>query len=239
MNFPISFQPAVPAHEPIPNFDRLAHLYRWMEYSTFGPWLARCRFHFLRELAGYRRGLVFGDGDGRFTARLLAANPGINIEAIDSSEAMLFTLLQRAGHSAERVRAHCMDARAWEPHNGTYDLVVTHFFLDCLGTVEVEALARRVRTVAVPSARWVVSEFAIPEGWFGKLVARPSIWILYRAFGFLTGLGVSRLPDHHAALREAGFILEERLSWLNGLLTSEIWRVAPDLLESSSMLQVC
>ena len=66
---------------PPPDFDRLARLYRWMEYLTFGPWLQRCRSAFLGGIANSRRALVLGDGDGRFTARLLADCPAIRIDA--------------------------------------------------------------------------------------------------------------------------------------------------------------
>jgi ubiquinone/menaquinone biosynthesis C-methylase UbiE len=201
----------------------MAHAYRWMEYFTFGPWLERCRCAFLTDLAGCRRALVFGDGDGRFTAQLLATNPNIKIDAVDSSPTMLRALLRRAGCNSDRVHSACIDAREWRPRNATYDLVVTHFFLDCLNADEIEALAERVRGVTSSSARWVVSEFAIPNGWFGRLLAAPLVWVLYRAFGLLTGLSVRRLPDFHAALRKAGFMLEARRSWLHGLLVSEIW----------------
>ena len=223
MNRAISFQPAAEAHESTPNFDRLARFYRWMEYLTFGPCLQRCRGAYLAELTECRRGLVFGDGDGRFTAKLLRANQAIEIDAVDSSGAMLRALLHRAGRNADRVRIHCIDARRWEPHDATYDLVVTHFFLDCLRPEEVEALAARVRDMASPAARWVVSEFAIPSGWFGRLIAGPVVRMLYRAFGLLTGLRVRTLPDHTAALRQSGFKLQERRRWLCGLLASEIW----------------
>ena len=125
--------------------------------------------------------------------------------------------------------ANCIDVRDWEPREAGFDLVVTHFFLDCLDSEEIEALAERVRSAVSPAARWVVSEFAIPEGWFGRYVAGPLVWMLYRAFGCLTGLGVRTLPDHHAALRKAGFRPKERRSWLNGLLINEIWSVPPRL----------
>lgn len=208
---------------PTPNFDRLVHAYRYMEYFTFGPCLERCRRAFLPELTGCRRALVFGDGDGRFTAHLLAANPDIKIDAVDSSAAMLRALLRRAGRNADRVRTGCIDARAWEPQDAIYDLVATHFFLDCLSAEEIEVLAGCVRGAASPAAQWVVSEFAVPAGWFGKLVAAPLVSVLYLAFGLLTGLRVRRLPDYHVALEKAGFMLKERRSWLKGLLVSEIW----------------
>ena len=206
-----------------PDFDRLARLYRWMELVTFGPWLERCRFSFLGDLASCRRALAMGDGDGRFTARLTSLNSLIEVDAVDTSSAMLRELLRRAGSCAARVQVHCADARLWQPANPPYDLVATHFFLDCLTGDEVRFLAEKMGSDMLPSALWVVSEFATPEGVFGRWVARPVVWLLYRAFGLLTGLSIRTLPDHAAALRAAGFTLRERRAFLGGLLAAEIW----------------
>jgi SAM-dependent methyltransferase len=207
-----------------PNFDRLVKLYFWMELSTFGPFLSRCRQAFLSELVSARRAVVLGDGDGRFTAELLRVNSHVRIDAVDASPAMLHALLHRAGQNAGRVSAHCADARNWPPANPPFDLVVSHFFLDCLTTEEIRALAMKVHDAVSPSAMWIVSEFAVPHSWFGRWVAHPLISLLYRAFGLLTGLKIRSLPDHHGALRNAGFALTQRQTWLCGLLVSEMWR---------------
>jgi hypothetical protein len=214
-----------------PDFNRLARSYRWMEFFSFGPWLALTRRTFLDKLTHSRRALVIGDGDGRFTARLLRENPAVRIDAVDASAAMLDTLLHRAGPHANRVRVHLADARTWNPPTSilaqTYDLIATHFFLDCLIQPEVQSLASRLRNAAAPSALWIVSEFSIPPGWFGRFIARPLVSTLYLAFGWLTGLAVRTIPDHPTALHTAGFILQHRRSRLAGLLIGEMWSVGP------------
>jgi hypothetical protein len=216
-----------------PDFNRLARCYRWMEFLSFGPWLSLTRRTFLNRLTHSRRALVLGDGDGRFTARLLRANPTVHIDAVDASAAMLQTLLRRAGPHANRVRIHLADARIWAPPVPApvqpYDLIAAHFFLDCLTPPEVQSLAARVRSAAAPAALWIVSDFAVPPGWFGRFIARPFVSGLYLAFGWLTGLAVRSLPDHPAALRHTGFTLEERRSRLGGMLIAELWSSgAPD-----------
>jgi SAM-dependent methyltransferase len=214
-----------------PDFNRLARLYRWMEFLTFGRWLSLTRRTFVSQFAHSRRALVLGDGDGRFAARLLRANPNILIDAVDASGAMLQGLLRRAAPHADRVSVHLADARGWEPSvtslDPCCDLIATHFFLDCLTQAEVESLATGLRSAVSPSAHWVVSEFAIPAGWFGRRVARPLVAILYVSFGWLTGLTVRSLPDHASALRHAGFTLQERRTRLAGLLIAELWCASP------------
>ncbi len=215
-----------------PDFSRLAGAYRWMEYATFGPWLSWARFAYLPGVSSCRHALVVGDGDGRFTARLLRTNSTVRIHAVDASPAMLSALVRRAGIHAIRVRTEVADARRWQPNSLSgsdplYDAIFTHFFLDCLTTEEVQSLAATLRRVAAPSAFWIVSEFSIPPGWYGCLVAQPLIRSLYRAFGWLTGLTVRTLPDHHSGLIAAGFTLRNRRTWLGGLLTSELWSATP------------
>lgn len=206
-----------------PNFNGLATTYRWMEWASFGPWLRWCRCAWLDELIGRQRALVLGDGDGRFTGRLLRADPCVTVDAVDASPAMLKELVRRAGPHAARLRTHTADARNWHPDGSPYDLVVTHFFLDCLTTEEIRLLAATVRIALDEGALWVISEFAIPRNRFGRIVARPLVAALYWAFGWLTGLRVRGLPDHASALRGAGFTLTKRRTWLSGLLTSELW----------------
>jgi SAM-dependent methyltransferase len=212
-----------PPAAPPPDFDRLALVYHWMEWLSFGPFLSRCRCAFLDRFSHCRRALVLGDGDGRFTARLLAHNPAVLIDAVDASPAMVSELARRAGPHRSRVQIQVADIRAWESPAPDYDLVVTHFFLDCLGSDEIESLARRLRSHLQPDAAWVVSEFNLPANRFGRFIAGPLIALLYHAFGLLTGLRIRALPDHRKALAQSGFILKHQRKWLSGLLVSEWW----------------
>ena len=214
-----------------PRFDRVARLYRVLEYLSFGPMLERCRFHPLPALraASAAKALVLGDGDGRFLARLLAACPGLSADAIDASPAMLRLLRARATQQGaeDRLTTLCADARRFTPPGQEYDLVATHFFLDCLTESETEALIRRLLPRLAPGARWVVSEFQVPSGSPTRAAfARSLIAGLYAAFRLLTGLRTRRIPPWPSLFAQAGFRCESSQSFLSGLLVSEIWRLA-------------
>jgi hypothetical protein len=215
------------------NFDRLAGFYRWMEWVTFGPSLGWCRNFYLPGLSYCRHALILGDGDGRFTARLLGANHTVQVVAVDASSAMLDALVRRAGTRSVRISTHHADARIWQHAAASIrppiDLIVTHFFLDCLTTTEIQSLAGRIRQASSPDAIWLVSEFAVPSTLFGCLFARPLVSALYFVFALLTGLTVRALPDHSAALRRAGFTLLDQSSRLGGLLVSQRWSSGPEL----------
>lgn len=209
-----------------PSFDRVARIYRPMEYLSFGPLLERCRFAHLPSLAAAGRALVLGDGDGRFLARLLAANHQVQVHAVDASPAMLRLLRARASALApERLTTTCTDIRAFNPPASGYDLVVTHFFLDCLSPAEAERLIARLRPHLAPRALWLVSEFHVPtDSRLRAGLARGLISALYAAFRLLTGLQNRRIPPWQSQLAQAGFTRQASRSWLGGLLISELWQ---------------
>ena len=219
------------------SFDRVARIYRWMEYLSFGPWLGRCRNAQLIRLTGARRArraprapraLVLGDGDGRFLARLLAANANLTADVVDSSQAMLNLLdrrIRRSGrHARDRICLHHADALEWKP-SGSYDLIVSHFFLDCFFPQQVEQLLLSVLAHTQPGTQWVVSEFAIPQSRIVALLCRGIVAVLYRAFGMLTGLRVRALPDYAGCLLRHGLVLTSERRFLAGLLCSQLWAV--------------
>ena len=208
------------------NFDSVARLYRWVEYLSFGPWLARCRSAQLAHLAGARHALLLGDGDGRFLLHLLAVNSGVHVDVVDSSGSMLSIVKRRVRRSGgEKIRLHLADCLQWEP-GGQYDLIVSHFFLDCFFPHQLEQLFDRVLPHAQPGAQWVVSEFAIPRNPLTAFLARGIIASLYRVFGLLTGLPVRALPDYAGSMLRRGLVLSHERRFLAGLLRSELWTLS-------------
>ena len=194
------------------NCDAIAPWYRWLEYAGFGRALERRREAFLGEVANARRVLVLGDGDGRALAALLRANDQATIDYVDVSAGMLELARARAGES--RVAYHHADALTMPLEGGAYDLVVTHFFLDCFDDLGQERLVERVGEALTPEARWLVSEFRKP----GLFVA-----MLYWFFRITTGLQTRALVDHHALFECEGFRLERAESVRGGRLVSELW----------------
>ncbi len=208
-----------------PNFDRIARAYRWLEYGTLGPLLERTREHFLPRLTECRAALVLGDGDGRFTARMMAMHPEMRVHAVDLSPAMMKLLETRVARvgARERLRTTVGNALQFEP-DGQVDLVVTHFSLDCLTQQEVELLVSRLRPDLSAGALWLVSDFQAPVGWL-QVPCKLLIRGLYLAFRVLTGLRATRVPAYQETLRLAGFVRVGEHLEMGGLLTTELWQV--------------
>ncbi|MEO5926980.1 MAG: class I SAM-dependent methyltransferase [Bryobacteraceae bacterium] len=215
------------------NCDGVAPYYAALEFAVFGRMLENCRFHFLPELTGVRRALVMGDGDGRFLKRLLAACPGVRVDYVDCSAAMLAKARLAAG--SEQVAYHCLDALTEELPSADYDLVAMHFFLDCFGREQQAAMVDRVAGVA-PRARWLISEFRVPRNRWLTGPGRGLIGVMYGFFGVATGLRTRGLVDHRGVVGGAGFKLAASVEFGGGLVVSELW--APGCRESLDTARV-
>lgn len=207
------------------DFSRVARAYRWMEYASFAKLLERTRFLRLPEMRAARHALVLGDGDGRFLAQLVRVNPRVHVDAVDFSPGMVRLARKRLSKIAgavERVRWIEQDALEWEPQ-GSYDLVVSHFFVDCFTTKQVRELVSRIVRHMEPGSVWTNSDFTIPaEGWMripGWLIVRG----LYAAFYVLAGLKTQKLPEDVVAFASSGLQLLDRQMHVFGLLKSESW----------------
>ena len=207
------------------NFDSIAKPYRWLEYLTLARALENCRRHYLPELLDNRRALVLGDGDGRFLAQLLAHNPHLHADAVDTSATMLRLLRQRCKaatpNTNARLRTYHFNALTF-PLKDSYDLVVAHFFLDCLTQPDLNTLIERTTKHLCPGALWLISDFRIPDGPM-HLPAKLIVRTLYLAFRLLTGLRTTQLPHHATPLTHSGFVRIAHEHSLFGLLTAELW----------------
>jgi len=220
-------------------FDKLAKPYRWMEYISFGSMLERCRFTFLPALQSTQTALLMGDGDGRFTAHLLQTSPNVRALAVDASPAMLRALRHRCNDSP-RLETLCCDLRNGLPQQAKekqFDLIATHFFLDCLTANEVERIASDTATITTANARWLVSEFNIPDNGTMHLLSRIVIRLLYAAFHLLTGLNTQHLPSYREILRHHGWQMEQSKTHLRGLLVSELWTHSAHTMDTAFLAQ--
>ena len=64
------------------------------------------------------------------------------------------------------------DALTWQPPRGVFDLVATHFFLDCFRRDELERLVAKVAASATDEARWLLADFRVPASGWRKWRAR-------------------------------------------------------------------
>lgn len=212
------------------NFDWLAPHYRWMEWVLAGPKLQRCRAAFLNSLPAPRRALIVGPGHGRFVVELLRCHPQVQCTCVDSSRRMLDATRHRLaalGLDAARVEFVHADILQWHPPQAAYDLVVTHFVLDCFRPEQLAKVLPALADAATPEARWLLSDFQEPAAGLAKWRARAILDVMYLFFRWAVALPASELTDPDSMLAQCGFQLRERRIFEWGLLHSDLW-VAKD-----------
>ena len=208
------------------SFDSLAPHYRWLELLTAGELLQQCRTRFVDRTRHARRVLLLGEGIGRFLAVFRRVNPRASVTCVDSS-AVMIQLAQRrlkhGGHETAHVEWIHADALGWKPPREPFDLVATHFFLDCFRQEQIDRLTTCIASRISPGGLWLVSDFRLPDSGLARLRARCIVTFLYQAFRFFAALRASRLPDSDMALNRCGLRLVQREVFNFGLLHSDVW----------------
>ena len=208
------------------SFDLLAPHYRWMEVVLAGEKLQRCRTAFLDEAEAARNVLILGEGNGRFLAECRRRLAKARITCVDQSARMLSLARKRVarlGLSPEQVSFVHADALEWSPPENAFDLVVTHFFLDCFRSEQVEEIIRKLSRAATRQSSWLIADFQLPASGWRQCRARLILCMMYLFFRAVTALPARRLTRPDDFLRAHGFILCERKSSEWGLLHSDRW----------------
>lgn len=209
------------------SFNALAPWYRTLEWIAFGDDLQRCRTACLGEIAAPRRVLIVGEGNGRFLCELLRRHPGVEVDCVDASQRMLQLARQRLERELSD-RVQCVrflqhDLTLWTPPEEQYDLVVTHFFLDCFAEAQLAAIVRKLAQAATENANWLVADFCVPANGVARLRARAWLAVMYQFFRLTAGIDSRRLVDPTPLMR-AGFALARQHVFRKGMLKSEMWR---------------
>jgi SAM-dependent methyltransferase len=224
---PAQARTAASSETPPMDCDLIAPWYQALEYMCFGKALEHCRLAHLPRLKT-QRAILCGEGDGRFLHALLRAHPDTQVDSVDVSRKMVELSRRRIARlpqaSLDRTCCHCGDLRSFTPREGGYDLIATHFFLDCLSMEEAARIITRVASWAGPRARWVISEFNQPPGRIARAWTGAILRGLYTGFRIATGLRATRIPNYRPVLAAAGFELEQQQYTWKGLLVSEVWR---------------
>lgn len=232
------------------SFDAIAPHYRWLEWMTAGSLLQRCRTAFISEVREARKVLLLGEGRGRFLVELLTINPDAEITCVDASLRMLKLMrrtlrmrqlpekrvrfvhgdLLRAKSRATVPAASNPDRRNTcdildeaVPFLESYDAIASHFFLDCFRPDQLQRIATIISEHTDPGARWLISDFCVPDRGWQRIRARLIHASMYAFFQVVTRLPASRLTPPDAFLRDAGFELAGRRYFNFGLLHSDVW----------------
>jgi hypothetical protein len=112
----------------------------------------------------------------------------------------------------------------WTPPPGVFDVVVTHFFLDCFPAATLERIIDSLAAAATPDAQWLLADFCEAPSGFARQRSRAILWLMYRFFRFTTHIPARRLVCPDSFIHRHGFRLSRRENSEWGLLHSDLWQ---------------
>jgi ubiquinone/menaquinone biosynthesis C-methylase UbiE len=213
-----------------PGFDLLAPHYTWLEKFLAGTRLQRCRTAWFGELGDARHMLIAGVGHGPALVDLLRRHPELRVTCVDASARMLAVArrrVERAGVDWSRVEFVQASLPDWHPPAGRFDVIATHFFLDCFSPAQLPAVIASLGQAATPNARWIVSDFAVPARGPARWRAQAVHALMYAFFRVATRLSARRLTPPDDLLAANGFGRLRHVTYEWGLLQADLWARTP------------
>jgi len=204
------------------NFDSVAASYRQLETIVFGDQLQQARVAFLGKIDTPHRVLVLGEGNGRFLREFVRHYPEASVDCVEGSARMI--ALARRAVGSTSVRFIEADVGAVALVKNSYDLIVTHFVLDCFSEETLPPLIGRLADAAATDAVWLIADFCYPAGGWRRWWARFLIGFMYLFFRRVAGIEARQLVDYHPALRAQGFECADQMMSPNEMIRSELWR---------------
>ncbi len=214
----------------IRGYNRLARIYRWLEWPLFRGQLQQARTSMIGDLPRCDRVLLLGDGDGRLLKQLCRAQPACQVTSVDQSAEMLRLQTQRTEQlgASQRVTFICQDARDFRPSGGSYDLLVTAFFLDCFGEQELARLVPQWLAGVRPGGLFYFVDFTQPKSGWQRQRAEIYLTILHWFFRWQTGLSNRRLVNFDAILAGQRIALVASQTRNRELMSSRLYRVTDE-----------
>src|SRR5258707_9140364 len=103
----------------------------------------------------------------------------------------------RMGANPDRlsfVHADLLDPEETAWRRGPFDLIVTHFFLDCFRRDQLSLLLPRIANQTSTKAQWLLADFQLPPQGFWRWRAPLVFWLPYRLVPVPTRLAANTLP---------------------------------------------
>lgn len=216
----------------VADFNRVAGIYTLIEKLVYGEGMHRARTVFLNGYrpAGPLKVLIMGEGPGRFLEQFAGAIRDIEIHIVEPSAAM--RQLQKKRLSGNPFPGQNHDLHYYNlleeipaNHSGSFDLVVTHFFLDMFGADEMGPLIGKLTSLASDSARWWWADFCLPprKSRLKRLRAEILLKVMYRFFGLVSGLECRTLVPPDEFMIQSGWKQNRRRHFSGKFIAAAEW----------------
>lgn len=197
-------------------FNLIAKYYDRLARVVFGNSLGQAQTYFLNHIPPSTHVLVVGGGTGWWMNEFLINNPTCKICFIEESSEMI-RLAKKNTNEDHRI--------TFRPgtHNSIFerdefDVVITFCFLDIFSDNDLKVIIDKIDTSTKLKSLWLVTDFVETKWWHSIM-----LFIMYRFFSLTTGLNNQKLPNWHAALREAQLVEVNEKLFSNGFIKSALY----------------
>jgi len=201
------------------DFDRVAPVYDKLARLVFGKAITRAQTRFLSEIDGNSEVLILGGGTGWLLAELVASKPDCRVTYIDASEKMI-DMAQEKIRGYEHSVSFIHGTEREIPSASTYDVVITHFYLDLFDAHCCRAVCGLIRRHSRPGSWWLACDFVNRTWWHSAMLGT-----MYFFFGFTAGLRTRHLPDWRAHIQDAGFTGIKMENYSGKFICSALYRL--------------
>jgi ubiquinone/menaquinone biosynthesis C-methylase UbiE len=183
-------------------FNRVSRYYDTLTSIVFLGRLHAAQRIYLKAIPQHATVLMMGGGTGWLLKELVDINPDCQIYYIDASSAMISLAKKKMDQKHSHRVVFIAGTEDSIPAGVTFDVVVTHFFLDLFSQETLRSVIQKISRSLQHNGLWIVSDFVNKAWWQAIMLA-----VMYTFFRITCGIEARVLPDWTNELKGAG--LEE------------------------------
>ena len=206
-----------------PDFSILASFYDFLGLLMFQGALHKSQIYFLNKLSSPSKVLVLGGGTGKFLIDLLKSNEVQDVTYVDISPGMIKKARGKVKNLGFEGKVNFICGGLESIPNEKFDLICTHYILDCFNKDEVFTVIDKLKASLKPSGMWHFTDFYQDES--SSLFKRVLLKFLYSFFRLSCGLKVDGLADFKSLFKDRGLKLVEEKYFRGTLLRTALYRI--------------
>lgn len=204
------------------SFDNVAPYYDTLVRLIFGKAVHKAQTCFLDQIPDQATVLILGGGTGWVLREVLQRKPGVQIDYVDASAAMVHLARKRGTTqtSAAQVRFIC-GTEADLPPEAKYDAILTFFVLDV--QPNDAALCATTKTLYQHLKKpglWLFADFRPQKIWWHTGMVR----LMFLFFRLTANFTHDRLPAYDQAFAQLGLCQKQSALFYGRLIGSAVYR---------------
>lgn len=200
------------------SFDVIAPVYDQLSRIVYGRSIVSAQQYLLKYVPEGSNVLIVGGGTGWIIEELFAVNKTCSVVYMEASQKMLEKAQKRI-HSSDQSRIQFL-LQADIPLEGSYDVVITNFFLDLFPTGKLVRVIQQLKNVIKDNGSWIVTDFVDD----GKPWQRLLLKLMYFFFRNVSKIEATVLPPWQALLTETGMRKAEAKRFYAGFIETAIYQ---------------